>query len=573
MKKKWSIFKTNAKQIESISKELKCNKITATILVNRGLSSPELAKNFLYPSFNTIANPSELKDAIKAAHRIKDAILENEKILIFGDYDADGITSTTLMVNFLKYTEADVSYYIPNRTDGYGLHSHHIKNIAMPNNIDLIITVDCGSSSINAVKLAKTEDIDVIITDHHQLGETLPDAVAIINPKRDDCTANLNNLAGVGVAFYLLICLRTVLREINFWKTLPEPNLKNYCDLVAIGTIADIVPLTNENRIFVKTGLAIMPRGCRHGIKALQQICKIGTNYTTSDDIAFKIAPRLNAAGRLEHADLSVNLLQSSSLLEATKSAHKLNLLNSQRQQIEKEITNEIFKEIKSNLNFHKNSSVILASETWHFGVLGIVASRITLKYNKPTILIAIKDGIGRGSARSVPDFDLYNGLLKCETLLETFGGHPMAAGLTIRVENIKFLKNSFDNIVQTAMKGKEIVQKISIDYKLDFDDISNDLVNELEWLQPFGCENTEPVFMTEDVHVISSSIIGGNHRKLTLKQGFSKSGRQLNAIVFNIDTTLPQPNYFNKIAYKLQWNRWRGEKNIQLLIEELGMV
>ena len=569
MKKKWKNLQIESTLTKNISRILKCSPIMASILVNKGLSSTESAYQFLSPSFDSITSPFDLKDATKASNRIKEAILTDEKILIFGDYDADGITSTTLLFDFLNYTGADVSYYIPDRTEGYDLHSHHIKDIAVPNEIDLIITVDCGSSSINAVNAANKEDIDVIITDHHQTGAVLPDAIAIINPKRDDCNSNLNNLAGVGVVFYLIICLRIVLRENNFWKILPEPNLKKYCDLVAIGTVADIVPLINENRVFVKAGLEIMSGNCRDGIEAILHICKVNKRYITSEDIGFRIAPQLNAAGRLKHADISVNLLQSTSFKKAEVLARNLNELNKERQKIEEIVKIDVLEKIEEDPNLLKKSSIVLASDKWHHGILGIVASRITSKYHKPTILIAIKDGIGKGSGRSISDFNMYKGLLKCETLLDKFGGHPMAAGLTIQAENIEKFQYDFNNVVLKELEGKEITQKIFIDYKLDFDDISSKLVNELEILQPFGCENKEPIFMTEDVHVISSSIICNSHRKLILKQGFSREGKQFNAINFNVDLTFPQPNHFKKIAFKLQWNRWHNQKNLQLIIEE----
>ncbi|MBU4420608.1 MAG: DHH family phosphoesterase, partial [Proteobacteria bacterium] len=328
MKKDWQILQPDISSVRKISKALKCNPIIASILVNRNIVSVEDAFDFLNPSFNNMRSPFSIKGMHTSVRRIFSAIINNEKILIFGDYDADGITATAVLLEFFSYIGANVYYYIPHRTkEGYGLQKNHIIDYALPKGISLIITVDCGSNSYDAVKSAKHNGIDVIITDHHRITDRPPHAFAVVNPKRIDCTSGLDNLAGVGVAFYLLICLRKHLRDNGFWHKLAEPNLKNLCDLVALGTIADMVPLVDENRILVNAGLKKIYTGERNGMKALIEECKLKGPLTDTDDIAFKLVPRLNAPGRIDHAKSAVELLTTKRLDIARQIAQTLNKL------------------------------------------------------------------------------------------------------------------------------------------------------------------------------------------------------------------------------------------------------
>ncbi|NNK85055.1 MAG: single-stranded-DNA-specific exonuclease RecJ, partial [Desulfobacterales bacterium] len=311
MKKDWKILQPDAPSVKNLCDSLECDPVTATLLINRKIDTPESALKFLNPSFNDIRSPFSIKDMDIAVRRIYKAIKDSEKILIFGDYDVDGITSTSILFNFLQNTGADTHYYIPHRTkEGYSLQVTHISDYAIPNKFDLIITVDCGASSHEAVKTAQNAGIDVIITDHHIIPVKIPPAYAVVNPKRHDCKVGFDNLAGVGVVFVLIICLRKYLREMHLWQDRPEPNLKNLCDLVALGTLADSVPLVDENRIFTAAGINIIKTGNnRPGIEALLKIGHIKTSYINSEDIAFKLVPRLNASGRMEHGKLSVEIL------------------------------------------------------------------------------------------------------------------------------------------------------------------------------------------------------------------------------------------------------------------------
>jgi len=574
MKKKWRILQPDKKSVQKICDHTKCNPIIATILVNRNIISPANALNFLKPSLNNIRPPFSIKDMDAAVSRIIAALTGNEKILIFGDYDVDGITATTILSEFLRYAEADVSYYIPHRIkEGYGLQINHILDYALPRKINLIITADCGSSSHAALKAAQNVRIDVIVTDHHKISDKPPPAVAVINPKRHDCTSGFHDLAGVGVAFYLLINLRKRLRDTHFWHNRPEPNLKNLCDLVALGTVADMVPLVNENRIFTKTGLDLINYGNQTGIKALIEASGIKSRYVDTDDIAFKLAPRLNAAGRIAHASTSVELLTAKNMETGRKLAGTLNKMNISRQNIEKKIFEEIGGHLEENPHLLRQTTLVLSDREspneWHEGVLGIVASRLMKRYFRPVVIIAIKDGIGKGSARSIPGFDLYDGLLACANDLENFGGHSMAAGLKIKAENIDIFQRNFEKTALKMTKPDDLGPTIFIDYELDFDDISDELIDELESLKPFGTANPEPLFTARNIKVLSSKIVGGNHRRMLLKQSSGKTGKTINAIHFNIDTGLPLKENFDRITFRLGWDRWNDKKTVQIVIEE----
>ncbi|RPH52219.1 MAG: single-stranded-DNA-specific exonuclease RecJ [Desulfobacteraceae bacterium] len=571
MKRKWRILNPDKKLVENISKAVNCSPLIASLLVNRGIFSPKDAHDFLNISIDNIRHPFSMKDMDTAVNRIYKAIKYHEKILVFGDYDVDGVTSTALLMEFLRHTGADASYYIPHRTkEGYGLQKSHITGVAVPGRINLIITVDCGSSSHEAVKAALDAGIDTVITDHHMVPEKLPEAVAIINPKRSDCNSGFYDLAGVGVAFSLVICLRKYLRDRHFWESHPEPNLKNLCDLIALGTVADMVPLKGENRIFTKTGLDLINSGSRIGISAL--IKETGSNKYPfdSEDIAFRLAPRINALGRIDHAKEAVELLLSDDPGAAGKIARQMNMMNAKRQNIEKMIVKDILEYIDNNPDTLRHGSIVLSRQSWHEGVLGIVASKIVERFCCPVIIFAEKDGFAKGSGRSIPSFNLYEGLKSCSKVLEGFGGHSMAAGLSIKTENLGLFKNEFENQVMKMSLPEDSLTFISIDHEIGFNDIDANLVDEIEALKPFGAGNPEPVFLARNVTVVSSEIVGENHRRMILSQSFGLEDKIYNAIHFNFDQDLEENMHFEEMAFRLRWNRWNGNKSIQLVIENI---
>ncbi len=571
MKQHWQMHRPDPGVVEKLSRELNYHPIAAAVLVNRDILTLTDAQRFLNTSLNNLRPPFSLKDMDAAVDRIQKAIIDHEKILIFGDYDADGVTAVVILLNFLSYVGADVSYYIPHRiAEGYSIQPRHIAHYVRPNQFDLIITADCGSGSHQAAEAANRFGIDMIITDHHNISEDIPPALAVINPKRHDCNAGLQNLAGVGVAFFLLICLRARLREVGYWDVRPEPNLKEYCDLVALGTVADMVPLIEENRILSKTGLELIKAGHRPGLTALLEASAIQNQSLSAEDIAFRLAPRLNAAGRMDHATRAVDLLIAKDAVAADKTAQTLNLLNRKRQDIEKGIIADLQRFIDNNPSLLRRRSLVLYRQGWHAGVLGIVASRIMHSYHRPVVLISVQDGMGKGSARSVEGLNLYDALTACGPFLENFGGHAMAAGLLIREEKIADFQDAFEKEIQRTTSPEALIPSLQIDSELDFTAISDDLIDELELLMPFGAGNSEPLFLARNVKVVNSKIVGKSHRRMILSQASGYTAVTIPAIHFNVNDEDAKKIHFDQIVFRLHWNRWNGKKANQIVVEDL---
>ncbi len=549
-----------------MAEQLGCGEIIATILVNRGIDSAETADRFLNPSLAHLRHPFDIKDMDKAVRRIVSAISKKEKILIFGDYDVDGVTSTVLLYEFLSTLEADVRFYIPHRCkEGYGLRSRHIDAVVIPEGADLVITADCGSTSHDAVEQAHREGIDMIITDHHNIDAPPRHAAAVINPKRPDCTAGFDHLSGVGVVYCLIISLRKHLRELDFWNHRLEPNLRRLSDMVALGTVADQVPLVKENRILTRTGIQQINTGARIGINALMRVCGL-EKVETSEDIAFRLAPRLNAPGRLEHADIAVRLLTSSDPKTAEDLAEHLNRLNVERQNTERNIVKDIEILLVKSPALLTKPAWVMSDPRWHEGVLGIVASRLVEKYLRPVVLISTKNGIGKGSARSVPGFDLFEGLKSCASLLESFGGHSAAAGMRIDPGRIDLFIQAFENTVRQQAVPEAFDGTGDIDYILDLNEVTPGLLDALEKLQPFGPGNPEPVFMARNVRIRTHRRVGKNHLQMQL---FQHGNRAIPAIQFNADPALPGKDTVEEVTFHLRWNRWNGNQTPQMIIVE----
>jgi single-stranded-DNA-specific exonuclease len=570
MEKKWQILQPDAETVNELSRRLHCHPITATVLLNRNLASARQASNFITTSLNNVRPPFTLKDMDAAVQRIHRAITANEHILIFGDYDADGITATAVLLDFLRGIGANVSYYIPDRMkEGYSLKAHHIRDHVLPNQIKLVITADCASGSHDAIIAARNSGVDVVVTDHHEIAAKIPPAAAVLNPKRQDCNAGMDMLAGVGVAFSLLIGLRKYLRDHNFWKNRPEPNLKNLCDIVALGTIGDMVPLVEENRIFTKTGLDLINSANRPGIRALREVSGIANQPADAEDVAFRLVPRLNAAGRMAHASLALKLLITENNATARKLAESLNKLNSRRQETEQLILNGILSDFQQHPEQLNKKSLVCWHPEWHQGVLGIVASRLTEAYFRPVVLVAVKGEWGKGSARSIPGLDLFNALQACQNYLEDFGGHSMAAGLTIRADHLPDFQHAFEKTVSQMTRPDDWIPKLTIDAEINLGDISEKLINEIEALGPFGTGNPEPVFMARNIQVVSSKMVGKNHRKMSLVQSSKHAAKPFYAIRFNATDRLQTEMTFARVAFRLRWNRWNAKKTIQLIIED----
>ena len=568
MQPRWIIQAPSPELVSQLASALGCNPIIATLLANRGITNAIQANAFIHPSLHDLRPPDGLRGIQKAVKRIYRAIVSDETILIFGDYDVDGVTSTAILYEFLVNTGADVHCYIPHRIEeGYSLQVQHIDDLAKPKGVSLIVTADCGSSSHEAIQAAHEAGIDVIVTDHHEIPELPSDALATINPKRSDCPSGLDMLAGVGVAFYLLVALRKYMREKRFWNGRPEPNLKSLCDLVALGTVADMVPLKGANRIITHHGLSVIKKGVRPGLTALIKASGLVGKSLDTDMLAFYIAPRINAAGRMDHAQLALNLLTQSSVTTAAPIARDMQSLNAARQNTERAILEEIQTQIDNHPKQLDNHALVLAQVGWHPGVLGIVASRLARQYHRPTVLITIDGDVGYGSGRSVPGLNLYAALDACESHLLRFGGHAMAAGLRIQKDKISAFRDALDVSVQSQSANVDLTPVITIDSELDFGAINGSLLDAIESLQPFGTENPKPLFMAHKVKVCSSQFVGGAHRRMVLSQASSPCKARFEAIQFNIDTNAILPDYFDRIAFELQWNRWNGKAKPQLVI------
>lgn len=502
---KWIYNEIDPQKIDEFAENLKVNSLIARVLINRGISDFQEAIKFLKCDLKDLLPPENMKDMDKVVERVIRAIKNKETVFIYGDYDVDGITSISILLNFFRHLGMDVFYYIPDRqSEGYGLNKDAIDRIVLEG-AKLIISVDCGISARDEIAYAKERyNLDIIVIDHHRVVGDLPSAYAILDPYREDCKFAFKPLAAVGVVFYFLIALRKRLREEGLISVSEQPNLKDYLDLVALGTIADIMPLKGENRILVKHGLKVLNKNKRIGLAQLVQSCAGKFEKISSKEISYRIAPRLNAAGRIEDPRYAVQLLTTDDPEVAKRLVAELNNHNSKRQRIEEEILRQAFEQIENMADLSSRSSIVLASENWHIGVIGIVASRISRKFNKPTILFSIKDGIAKGSGRSVGAFDLIEGIKKCSNYLLEYGGHKSAVGLSLGKENLDNFREAFEEVVVSSSEYIKELPELIVDEILELPDIKSDFFNHLEQIAPFGNENPEPVFYSSGFEVVS---------------------------------------------------------------------
>ena len=558
MIKKWEFYNSDEKLVNEICEKYNLNKVIGKIIVNRHVVNDEDVRIFITPTRDDFHNPFLFKGMDIAVDRIIKAINNKEKILIYGDYDVDGITSTTVLKKYLMDRGISVDTYIPNRLhEGYGLNKKAIDTIK-ERNIDLIITVDCGISAIEEVDYAVRLGMDIIVTDHHEVGEKLPNALAVIDAKRKDNTYPFRALAGVGVVFKLIQALSIKL-EIK-----PEEYLK-YLDLVCVGTISDIVPLEGENRTIAKLGLMLIKVTRNLGLREL--IKSSGYKEIDSNTISFGVAPRINACGRMGHEEEALKLFLAEDLESATKITKELNEYNTLRQSTEKAIYEEAVQQIEKN-HLDENNAIVLGGKGWHHGVIGIVSSKVTDKYYKPSILLSFEDNIAKGSGRSVPGFDLYEGLAKCEDLLEKYGGHSMAVGLTLKKENLENFKERFEQIAKEK-NIKELVPIIYIDDELKLKDINMDLVKSISILEPFGEANKVPLFLIKNLKIDSIRALSeGRHLKLTLRD----ENFVINAIGFELGYLAEEYRIGDRIDVvgTLEINSFNGFSSIQINMKDI---
>ena len=502
--------------VQVLADSLNISEILARLLVLRNISNFNDARQFFRPSLDFLHDPFLMDQMEQATTRVIEALTENQKICIYGDYDVDGTCSTALLYMFLKELGANVEFYIPKRLEeGYGLSASAI-DIVRSKETDLMITVDCGITAIEETKYANSLGMDVIICDHHQPKEELPDAVAVLDPLKPKCNYPFKYLSGAGVAFKLAqgVCERIGKRDLPL----------KYLDLVALAGAADIVPLTDENRVLVNEGLNQINSTPRSAIKALIEKSGLHPGQLNSGQVVFTIAPRINAVGRLGDAERAVNLLITNSDKEAGELAEILELENYERRKIDVDTFDEACKQVENKIDLENELAIVLHNDKWHPGVIGIVASRLVEKYYRPTVLLATIDGVAKGSARSISNFNIYDALQKCEEHLIHFGGHQAAAGLAMEINKVDEFRKKFNTIVKESVTEENLSPELTIDSKLKFSDITPKFLRILDQFSPFGPGNLRPVFLAENVEVSNTPrVVGNNHLLLCVKQKESK--------------------------------------------------
>ena len=557
MNKKWECYNLDNEKVEELVKKRHITNLLASILVNRGIIDGEKINVFLNPTRKDFYNPFLMPDMEIAVKRIVKAIENIEKIMIYGDYDADGITSITVLKKYLNEIGLKTGEYIPNRlNEGYGLNKDAISKI-YNDGYKLMITVDCGISGLEEVDYANSLGMEIIITDHHEPAEKLPEAIAVIDAKRKDNKYPFNQLAGVGVVFKLIQAISTELK-------LEEKEYLKYLDLVCIGTISDIVPLVDENRVIAKLGLKLIEKTKNIGLKTLLNIADLKKIDSTA--ISFGVAPRINACGRMGFQEEALQLFLTEDSGEATKIAKRLVQFNQERQAKEKQIFEEVIEKIEKDNKDKK--CIVLAEENWHHGIIGIVASKITEIYYKPSILICLEGDKGKGSGRSIPGFDLYTALTKCSDYIEKFGGHSMAIGITIKKENFEKLKEAIEKYAQES-NISDIMPIINIDKEINLKNINIEEVKSLELLEPFGEGNKMPLFLLRNLKIDSiRALSGGKHLKLTLKQ----DNNIVDAIGFNMGDLSKEYLLGDKVDVvgTIEINSFGNKENIQINLKDI---
>ena len=558
MNKKWEIYQTNEEKVEELQKKYKLNKLLSTLLTNRGIIEEAEITKFLNPKRSDFYDPFGMPDMEKAVERILKAIEKKEQIIIYGDYDVDGITSVTVLKSFLEERGIQVNVYIPNRlNEGYGLNKTAMEEIAKQGN-KLMITVDCGITAVEEVEYAKTFGIETIVTDHHEPAEELPKAIAVVDAKRKDNKYECRNLAGVGVVFKLIQALSIKLG-------LDQKEYLKYLDIVCVGTISDIVPLTDENRVIVKLGLKLVEQTKNLGLKEILQSC--GYSKINSTTISFGVAPRINACGRMGHQEEALNLLLSKEVNQVKELTQKINEYNKTRQEIEKNIYNEAVEQIEKE-GLERKNTIVVSGKGWHHGVIGIVSSKITELYFKPSILLCEENGECKGSGRSVPGFDLHEALMECNDTINKFGGHAMAIGININKDKIEEFKKEFEKIAKEKEVDK-IIPILNLDAEIKLDDVNKEMVDSLKELEPFGEANKMPIFAFRNLKIDSiRSLSDGKHLRLSVKD----NKNIINAIGFNMGALADMYRIGDRvdIAGNLEINSFNGVDSIQINIKDI---
>ena len=559
----WKIKTPDTSLVFRLTEEFKTSEIIGRVLANRDIESLESSRSFFDPKLSQLHDPFLMKDMDIAAGMVAEKVKSGGRIFIFGDYDVDGTTGSSALFLFLTSLECDAKVYIPDRMkEGYGLSREGI-DVAKDWGADLLISCDCGINATDEVAYANDQNLEVIITDHHMPDENLPEANAILNPKQPDCSYPFKGLCGGAVVFKLI-------QAVSLLLELDDDLVHQYIDLITLGTAADIVPLTDENRIIVKHGLKSLSKTKRPGLRALLEVSGLGEKELTVGRLLFWAAPRINAAGRLGDANRAVQLMTTENLPESLKLARELDEENRQRQDLQQSMVDEAIMKVNAEVDLEKEKAIVLWDDNWHEGVIGIVASKIKETYHRPAVIISLSKGTGKGSARSVKGFDLYENLAECRELLDGYGGHPMAAGLTLNRENLEDFRTRFSNLAYETLADDDLVNSLDIEGEMDLNLIDGRFMDFLEKLAPFGPGNMTPKFITRHVIPVGNPRLVGNgdHLKFRAKKGETS----YDAIGFNMG------NHYEKlitgkpidIAYVVEKNEWQGRTSIQLNIRDI---
>lgn len=562
MKYNWKIKEVDIQKVQQLNKEQNIPSIIAAVLINCGLDNPVVINKFFNPSIDNLYNPFLMSDMDKAVNRLKKAISNKEKIVILGDYDVDGTTATAFLYLFLQEIGLEVIYYIPDREkEGYGVSNRGI-DFAIKSSANLIITCDCGINSINEIEYANKNNIDIIVTDHHEPAEVLPDALAILDPKRKDDIYPFKELCGIGVAFKMLYGL-------SIANKIPLEKIFYYLDLVAIGTAADIVPILNENRIIVSKGLKVLNKSKNIGLQSLLKVSGFENKTINVVNIVFGLAPRINAAGRLGEATRAVRLLTSFNHKESIDLSNLLERENRNRQIIEKATIDNAILQLNATHDLDVDKILILDAPDWHQGIIGIVASKLKEIYNRPVVMLTFQNGIGKGSARSIPGFNIFSAFSECSNFLLNFGGHKMAAGLTIKKESLPHFKKRLKKIASDQISDEMLNRVLSIEGEISFSDINQKTIDYLQKMAPFGPGNMRPIFVARNLKISGiPRIVGENHLKFKACQDrvvISAIGWKLSELYEMLIS-----NRSLDMAFVIEENEWNGLKEIQLNIKDI---
>jgi single-stranded-DNA-specific exonuclease len=567
--KRWEIAPEHTQIEEKLAASLQIQPLAARLLANRGISTIEGAREFLTPSLQRLYDPFRMRGMAEAVDRLIRGLQTQERIVIYGDYDVDGITATAVLSWFFREIGAPIAYYLPHRMrEGYGLNPEAIRRLA-DQGTRILITVDCGITGHDEVQLARRLGMDVIVTDHHQVPPLLPEAVAVLNPHQPECAYPAKELSGVGVAFKLIMALRARLRRESQWAG-KLPNLRRHLDLVALGTIADVAPLSGENRILVKHGLHELTHTLKLGVQTLKRVARIDEQDIGPRQVGFSLAPRLNAAGRLAAAKAGVELLLADDAARAEKLAHYLDSVNRERQVVQAQIYAEARAAIESDGGVDSRWAIVLASERWHPGVVGIVASKLVEEYGRPTVLIGLDGDTGKGSGRSIAAFHLYNALVECQEWLIGFGGHEHAAGIRIHRHQVRPFEEALNRVACQLLTETDCMPLLGIDAEVQLEDVDDTFLRFIERLEPFGEGNAQPVLLARGVTVVGApSLVGKEqqHLRLTLRQGHMT----FQSIGFAMSRRLTQAKEgILDIAFTPQRHVWNGREECQLILRDL---